>query len=318
MAEKLHIAVLRGGQSTEYEASLKSGHAVTVALEHIHLVQDIFIDKRGVWHRRGVPVTPEKALHGIDVAFIALHGTYGEDGQIQRTLTSLGIPYTGSDAFASGLAIDRAKAKEVLKKIPQVRMPLHHVVSHYEGMHYAEKSHEIFNFFGPPYVVKALHGGTHNHLRIAKTLHDLPKAIHHVATRTNDDVLVEQYEKGVHVSCVAIEMFRGKAIYTTIPAEEHFVDGVHTSAHAPARITAAMKKHIEDATEYIHDTLQFTHVSEMHFVVNQRTIFFLNASSSPLLTTASPLLVSLEAVGSSLTEYCEHLISQARTTKRYA
>ncbi len=317
MKEQLHVAILRGGSSTEYDISLKSGHAVQMALEGVHDAHDVFIDKRGRWHRRGVEVTPEKALQGISVVFNAMHGTYGEDGTVQKILTSLGVPYTGADSFASAIALDRARAKEALKKIPNTRMPQHHVVSHYEGMHYGEKSHEIFSYFGPPYIVKALHGGTHEHVRIAKTLHDLPKAIHHVAKATHDDVIVEQFEKGKHISCHVISGFRNKERYTTIPSEVTFNDGLHVSAYAPADVSASMKKRIEEASEYIHATLELGHVSESHFIATDRSLFFLSVDTSPILTTASPLLVSLEAVGSSLKEYCEHLVETARHTRRY-
>lgn len=317
MKEQLHVGVLRGGASTRYDISLKSGHAVQVALEGTHVVHDIFVDKRGAWHRRGVVVTPEKALQGIDVVFNAMHGTYGEDGTVQKILTSLGIPYTGADAFAAAVALDRARAKEVLKKIPEVRMPLHHVVSHYHGMHYAEKSHEIFSYFGPPYIVKSLHGGTHQHVRVGKVLHDLPKAIHYVATETGDDVLVEQFEKGIHIACHVIEGFRGKTHYTTIPAERVYDNGLSVSAHAPAPVTVATKKRIEDASVYVHKTLELGHVSEVHFIATDRSLFFLSVDTSPVLTTAGPLQVSLEAVGSSLKEYALHLIDRAQKTRRY-
>ncbi len=317
MKEQLHIGVLRGGASTRYDLSLKSGHAVQIALEGAHTIHDIFVDKRGVWHRRGVAVTPEKALQGIDVAFNAMHGTYGEDGTVQKILTSLGIAYTGADAFAAAVALDRARAKEMLKRIPEVRMPLHHMVAHYEGMHYAEKSHEIFAYFGPPYMVKALHSGTHEHVRVGKVLHDLPKAIRHVATATKDDVLVEQFETGKHVSCHVIAGFRGKNHYTTIPTEKVYDNGVSVSAQAPAALSTAMKKRVEDAALFVHKTLNLGHVSESHFIVNDRSVFFLSVDTSPLLTTASPLQVALEVVGSSLKEYALHLIETARTTRRY-
>lgn len=317
MKEKLNVAVVRGGQSTEYDASLKSGHAVQVALEAEHHIHDVFVDKRGVWHRRGVAVMPEKALHGIDVVFNAMHGTYGEDGSLQKTLISLGVPYTGADAFASSIALDRARTREALKKIPGVRLPSHHVVSHYEGLHYGEKSKEIFSFFGPPYIVKALKGGTHEHVRTAKTLHDLPHAIRHVATATNDNVIVEQFERGIYVSCHVIAGFRGKEYYTTVPSQKVYDSGLHVSATAPANITSAIKSRVEEAAQYVHKTLNLGHVSESHFIVFEKSIFFLNVDTSPLLTTASPLLVSLEAVGSSLKEYAEHLMHEALTTKRY-
>jgi D-alanine--D-alanine ligase len=313
-----HVAVVRGGPSSEYELSLKTGNTVILALEKLCHVHDVFIDRQGTWHRRGIPATPEKALQGVDVAFNATHGTFGEDGQIQKIFSSLGVPYIGPDAFASALTVDRAKAKETLKKIPHVRMPQHHVVAHYEGMHYGEKSQEIFTYFGPPYIVKALHGGTHKEVRVAKHLKELPHAIKHVAGALPDDVLVEQYEKGVHVSCACISQFRNKRLYTTVPADETFEDGVIVSASAPSSVTAVRKGHIEAATEYIHEQLGLTHVSESHFIVTPHSIFYTHTTTSPALGEHSPLVASLTAVGSSLNEYLLHILHIAETTRRYS
>ena len=81
---KTRVGVLRGGPSAEYEVSLNSGAGVLRALrenfDHQYDVKDILIDKNGQWHLEGLTVRPEKAINRIDVAFNALHGTYGEDG----------------------------------------------------------------------------------------------------------------------------------------------------------------------------------------------------------------------------------------------
>lgn len=98
----LQIVVLSGGPSAEREVSLRSGAAVARAL-------------RGLGH--GVaevdPVPGRLALpSGLDVVFLALHGTYGEDGTVQAELEQLGIPYTGCGVEASRLAFDKVATKE--------------------------------------------------------------------------------------------------------------------------------------------------------------------------------------------------------------
>ena len=99
----LRVVVLCGGNSDEREISLKSGTAVAEAL-----------DSRG---HEVVKVDPAMTdLHGFDwqdndVAFIALHGSFGEDGQIQSLLDEFGVAYTGSDASASRLAFSKSAAK---------------------------------------------------------------------------------------------------------------------------------------------------------------------------------------------------------------
>jgi D-alanine-D-alanine ligase len=99
---KLNITVMLGGPSAEREVSLRSGAAVAGALRSLgHEVHEL--DPRDeAW------VLPADT----DVVFLALHGTYGEDGSVQRRLEALGVPYTGCDAKASRVAFDKALTKE--------------------------------------------------------------------------------------------------------------------------------------------------------------------------------------------------------------
>src|SRR5277367_6763879 len=91
------VGVLRGGTSSEYELSLKTGATMLAALPEEHYdTRDIFIDKRGIWHLRGMPVAPHRALQQVDVVLNGLHGGMGEDGTVQRFLDKTGIPYAGA------------------------------------------------------------------------------------------------------------------------------------------------------------------------------------------------------------------------------
>ena len=102
--QQLRIGVLMGGPSAEREVSLRSGAAVARALrERGHAVEEID-------PREGRLELPE----GLDAAFLALHGTWGEDGTVQRLLESLGVPYTGCGPEASRIAFDKPLTKERL------------------------------------------------------------------------------------------------------------------------------------------------------------------------------------------------------------
>src|SRR4051812_27194840 len=98
----MRIAVLRGGPSAHYETSLRTGEFV---LSHLrkepekYVISDVFIDKEGNWHLAGRKVTPYVALKGTDLAWNALHGDYGEDGQVSQLLNNLHIPHTGSSTL---------------------------------------------------------------------------------------------------------------------------------------------------------------------------------------------------------------------------
>src|SRR5579872_48487 len=96
-----HITVMLGGPSTEREVSLRSGAAVAKALRSTgHVVHELD------------PKEPSWSLPAdTDVVFLALHGTYGEDGTVQQRLDELGVPYTGCDAASSRLAFDKVLTK---------------------------------------------------------------------------------------------------------------------------------------------------------------------------------------------------------------
>jgi D-alanine-D-alanine ligase len=109
----LHITVLLGGPSAEREVSLKTGTAVAKALRSLgHTVSEVD-------PRNGQLALPAKT----DVAFLALHGTYGEDGTVQRQLEEAGVPYTGCDPESSRIAFDKVLTKErcLARGVPTAR-----------------------------------------------------------------------------------------------------------------------------------------------------------------------------------------------------
>jgi D-alanine-D-alanine ligase len=102
MPSSLNLTVMLGGCSAEREVSLRSGAAVAQALRALgHTVHELDPKDDG-WS-----LPP-----GTDVVFLALHGTYGEDGTVQQELEKLGVPYTGCDAQASRVAFDKVLTKE--------------------------------------------------------------------------------------------------------------------------------------------------------------------------------------------------------------
>src|SRR4029079_2059890 len=104
MSNKLNIAVLLGGPSAEREVSLRSGAGVAEALRSLgHTVTEVD-------PKEGSFTLPA----GTDAVFLALHGTYGEDGTVQQQLEQLGVPYTGCDAEASRIAFDKVLTKQRL------------------------------------------------------------------------------------------------------------------------------------------------------------------------------------------------------------
>src|SRR3974390_3787961 len=113
MAKSLKVTVMLGGPSAEREVSLRSGAAVAGALRSLgHAVQELDPSDRK-W----------KLPTGTDVVFLALHGTYGEDGTVQRRLEELGAVYTGCDPEASRIGFDKSLTKQrcVATGVPTAR-----------------------------------------------------------------------------------------------------------------------------------------------------------------------------------------------------
>lgn len=105
--KKTKIAVLCGGLSNEREVSLRSGKNCLAALQRLGYENADFVDV-------GKDLASELRAKGTEVAFMALHGKYGEDGAVQGLLELLGIPYTGSGVLASALAMSKPLTKKLL------------------------------------------------------------------------------------------------------------------------------------------------------------------------------------------------------------
>ena len=148
------VGVLRGGPSREHDVSLKTGHAIVSNLTRDrYTTRDIYIDKQGVWHERGLPTTPERVLRAVDVVIIGLHGEYGEDGEVQKLLDRYGVPYTGSDSLSSFVAMHKVLAKEKARE-HGILTPRYKFFE--EGTDMEALAHEVVRTFMPPVVVKPI------------------------------------------------------------------------------------------------------------------------------------------------------------------
>ncbi len=105
--KKTRVAVLCGGLSNEREVSLRSGNNCLAALKRLGYENAVLVDV-------GKDVSNVLQAQGIEVAFMALHGRYGEDGAMQGLLELLGIPYTGSGVLSSALAMSKPLTKKLL------------------------------------------------------------------------------------------------------------------------------------------------------------------------------------------------------------
>ena len=152
------VGVLRGGPSKEHEVSLNTGAAILANLSpERYTVRDIFIDRAGAWHVSGRPTSPVDAVRSIDMVIIGLHGEFGEDGEVQRLLDRLGVPYTGSNSFASYLAMHKVMAKERAREVG-VLTPEYRFVQDLDSME--DTLRDVIRSFHQPVVVKPVRWGS--------------------------------------------------------------------------------------------------------------------------------------------------------------
>lgn len=316
---RIIVGVLRGGTSGEYNLSLKTGAAMMKALpEDRYDVRDILIDKTGMWHLRGQPSTPVRALTQVDVVLNALHGGIGEDGTVQRILERARIPYAGSRALPSGIALNKVRARETLQQA-RIRMPRAMAFSIDNGLHTGEMADAVFTQFGPPYVVKPPNDGAGHGIRIARTVLELPDAIGDVIDAYGA-ALIEELIRGQEVSVGVVQNFRNEPHYVLPPAyvlhgapflaPEHHESG--SLRHAvPSPFSHVQKLSMADIARRAHKALDLGHFSRADMIVTPVAIYLLEVNTTPGLYPGSSFPVMLETVGSSVTEFLEHAIRLA-------
>lgn len=314
------VGVLRGGTSSEYNLSLKTGAAIMQALpEEKYEVRDILIDKSGMWHLRGVPSNPVRAIAQVDVILNALHGGVGEDGTVQRILERSGTPYAGSRGLASAMALNKIRSRDILTRAG-VRMPQGLSFSHHTGLHTGDMARAVFERFGPPYLVKPPADGAGSGIRIAHSIIELPHVLGDIIDAYGT-ALVEEYVLGQEASIGMIEEFRNEDLYALPPAhvthDLPFLDlEAHHSASAqyfvPSPFSYAQKLSIADIAKRAHKALSLTHFSRADLIVTPRAIYLLEINAIPGLYPGASFPHMLESVGSSVTEFLEHVIHLAR------
>ncbi|MBI2097671.1 MAG: D-alanine--D-alanine ligase [Candidatus Vogelbacteria bacterium] len=321
----MRVGVLRGGPGHEYKVSLETGQSVLRCLpEGKYESRDILIDKNGVWHLAGLPATPSRIAKQIDVFFNALHGEFGEDGQVQRILDSLAVPYTGSGLAASALAMNKQRAKELFRQAG-LRVPLGLTIAPSAGRRFdpAVASRQVFQRVSPPWVVKPVDRGSSVGLYFARTVWELAEALA-AASAYSDTLLVEHHLRGREATVGIVDNFRGQDNYV-LPIVEIRKPGRkpvwtyddkysgETEEICPAAFSEAEKQEMERMAVAAHRALGLRHYSRSDFILTSHGVYLLETNSLPGLTTESLLPKALAAVGCAYADFLDHVITLAVT-----
>lgn len=300
MAKK--VLVLAGGFSAEREVSLVTGKCVCEALKKAGY-EVIFYD----W-RNGFELVEVLKKERPDVVFNALHGNWGEDGEIQGFLDVLQIPYTHSGLRASVLGMDKFLTKE-LAQLNNIKVP--------QG---EKKTFAEFKLYGTqvpmPYVLKPVSDGSSVGVYIIRKTQDLAQ----VSYEDDREILVEKFIDGQELTCMVLE---GKAyVVTELRASDDFydyhakyTDGV-TKHILPAEIPAEVADCCKNYAEKLHRVLGCSGVSRCDFRYNPKDgVVLLEINTAPGMTNLSLVPEQAKYIGTSYEQLCAGLVEAATCRK---
>lgn len=295
--EGKRVGVLMGGLSTEHGVSMKTGKAVLAALL-----------ERG-WDAVAVDVgrdLPAQLIAAqIDVAWIALHGKFGEDGCVQGLLEVMGIPYTGSGVRASAVAMDKLATKRALGGVDVVVMAEDAVV----------RAGEPIPAVTLPAVVKPLVGGSTLGITLAKTEEELRAGVAQ-ALHLHPEVLIEQFVAGEEITVAVID---GEALpVVRILPESGFFDYEakytqgKTRYEVPAAVSDATKRAASEAAVAAYKAIGCSGLARADFIVKpDGTPVFLEINNLPGMTATSLSPMAAGARGVSFPELVERVLESA-------
>lgn len=296
------VGVLAGGPSNEREISLRSGKAVHNALIR-EGIDSIFIDVRDDI----MDIIKNRAM---DVAFIALHGRFGEDGTLQSILEEAGIPYTGSGKIASRLAIDKIASKKLFieKAIPVPR----YIAFEKDELSFGSRRLEDAFFLGLPIVVKPQLEGSSIGLSIVRQKSDLTDAVKK-AFEYGERAIIEEYIDGRELTVgilddeplPVIEIVARERVYDY---KAKYTDP-ETKYLCPAPIDTAIFEKAKEFGRRSHKALGCISFSRIDMMMDaEGDLFVLEVNTIPGMTERSLLPKAAQAIGLNFNQLCIKLI----------
>ena len=305
-SRKPRVGVLYGGISAEREVSLKSGEAVAAALRGAGYPVEL-IDVLDTPIGR---LTQER----MDVAFIALHGTFGEDGGIQSILEVLGVPYTGSGVTASRLAMDKVASKRCFRKAGVPTAAFVEIEGHWSQ----ERKVASVAPLGLPCVLKPASQGSSVGISIVDTEDQLPAAIAQ-ALEFDERAIAEEFIPGRELT-VGIFGDRPLPIIELIYEGRIFTYNVKYTKGAARHekqldLADGLAERIQALALAAHQSLGCRGCSRVDFrLTRSGEPFVLEVNTIPGMTETSLLPDAAAAAGISFGELCSATIQMALKT----
>ncbi len=319
---KLKVAVVYGGPSKEHEVSVMSGKAILNALSNQYQAKDVLITKDGQWQFGDELLNQNNALDKLAeeeyFVLLGLHGTFGEDGTIQALLEERKIRFSGSGSHASKLAFNKHDTS-LLFSDAGFHVPKEIVVN--EGFNKSED--EFLKNFQLPVIVKPVTQGSSVGISKVTNGKDLKPALNK-AFKEGTKVLIQEYIKGVEVSCGVIEDELGelKALPPTelIPLKSDFFDyeakytSGATNEVTPPDLPEEIIERIKQAGLAAHRVVYCSGYSRTDMIIKNDRIYYIEINTLPGMTEGSIMPQQAKADNLSLEQLLD-LIIQAGLRK---
>jgi D-alanine-D-alanine ligase len=309
------IAIAAGGDSPEFEVSVKSAGEVSRALSGIYTTYIIMIrgtnwyweDSRGRYFnidKNDFTLKLDEKKVRFDAVFIAIHGTPGENGLLQGYFDMMKIPYTSCDAFCSALTFNKLAAKLFLKEfgIPGAEAIL---VRKGESPDYDS----VAGSLGLPFFVKPNDSGSSFGVSKVKSKSDFLPAMEK-ALHESDEVIIEAFLKGREVACGVVKTKNKKIIMpvTEVMTDNEFFDYeakyIPGKSHeiTPADFPEKVTGEIQRLSSLVYDLLGCKGIVRVDFIVIKDKPWFLEINTIPGMTAESLIPQQARAAGIELSD----------------
>lgn len=318
---KKNIAIIAGGDSSEFVVSVKSAAMALEKIDPVKFNGYIITMKNGTWKAKDKYDVDKNDFSFIEngqkiitnCAFIMIHGTPGEDGKLQGYFDMIGIPYTTCGVLSSALTFNKLFTKEFLKN--------YHITSAKyvfikKGDKYDENS--IARELGLPCFVKPNNAGSSFGITKVKNVNELSKAIEH-AFSEDDSVLIEEYLEGIELTCGLLKTSKKNYIWpiTEIVSKNEFFDyeAKYTTGMAdeitPARVTDKLTRECQELSSRIYDILDCRGIVRVDFIYTRDRFYLLEVNTVPGMSPNSIVPQQIRAGGYTETEIFTALLEDA-------
>jgi D-alanine-D-alanine ligase len=323
------IAIVAGGDSSEYEISVKSAVAVSNILSEKYTIYIIMIrgvnwyweDKKGRYHsidRNDFSLIVDDSKIRFDAVFIAIHGSPGENGLLQGYFDMIQIPYSSCGFFCSALTFNKQACKLFLKeyRIPMAEAVLIRKCDQIDP-------EDIIGHTGLPCFVKPNDSGSSFGVTKVRDKDKLISAVE-TAFKESDEVLIETFMNGREVACGIIKTRKKTLILpvTEIISKNEFFDfeAKYTSGKSdevtPAELPPELTIIIQELSSRIYDLLDCKGIVRVDFIIIDDRPFFLEINTVPGMTTESIIPKQAKAAGIDLHDLYSMVIEDLFVERR--